>query len=548
MKGRSAVMMASALTACSFEPPPLMLKPEPTSIAPTYEVGGAVSGLLGSGLLLGLNGVEEREIQTNGSFSFATRLESGADFVVTVLARPTAPLQRCSLEAASGTIADAPHRDLRVVCAAPPPAGILDDLFGVKGVASLEDPLRPGTEDQDRYLGIDGSGRLLLTAIAQLGDDVDGLLWRVLPDGAPDPSFGRGGRSVYATTEDDYLEALASDADGNIFVTGSTVITTRETTALLLRFDPDGSLRQSFGSSGVLQIRNLFSECDASSDGTAVHVAFGLAMDSRGRILVSGNGAEPDCSDRDMFAIRVDAETGALDPTFGDGGSVQHQPLANGGDDGRTDNGRAIIEDGSGAVVVAGSTNLTNSFASADAVLWRYRADGSLDPSFGDGGYVVFSDADRSGGGSDVFFTVAADAEGRFVAAGRSFADDYDALLVRVHADGRIDPTFGGGVLVYDGGRGDDRARRVLVDGAGRIMVAGSVANGRDTDIAVWRLHPDGSADRDFGDEGLFTYDGGHGDDDAHGLVIEPSGRIIVSGTVTGPSGDTDVALLALTP
>lgn len=429
------------------------------------------------------------------------------------------------------------------------PPGTLDPAFGDEGVVSLADTLVSGADDWDRFVTVDRSGRILLSAVSRFGEDVDGLIWRIGEDGVPDRSFGLDGRVVQRSIlGETYLETIVVAEDGDIFVTGSDVFSSREAAALLIRYGPDGRLRESFGRSGALRLYDLFSDCAEYREGTALYVGFGLAMDAGGRILLSGNGAEPDCSDRDMFAIRVDAETGAFDPSFGDEGRVRDQPLADAAGDGRTDNGRAIIEGTGGAILVAGNTNLTDRFASADAVLWRYLDDGSLDPSFGDRGRVIFSDIDESGGGSDAFYDLAMDAEGRVVAAGRSFSDDYDAVLVRVDPDGRRDPTFEGGTLIYDSGVGDDQARRVLIDESGRIVVAGVVSNGQDTDIAVWRLNPDGTADEEFGASGLFTYDGGYGDDDAHGLAIGPSGRIIVSGTVTGPSDDADIVLLALSP
>jgi hypothetical protein len=63
-----------------------------TSIAVTcavrYTVGGSVSGLTGSGLVLQNNGGNNLTVAANGAFSFATPLAVGAAYNVTVSAQP----------------------------------------------------------------------------------------------------------------------------------------------------------------------------------------------------------------------------------------------------------------------------------------------------------------------------------------------------------------------------------------------------------------------------------------------------------------------------
>src|SRR5690606_33172927 len=70
--------------------------------APTYAVGGAVLGLLGSGMALSLNGTETIQIDADGTFTFDTRLEQGASFAVSVAAQPTNPHQICTVANGAG--------------------------------------------------------------------------------------------------------------------------------------------------------------------------------------------------------------------------------------------------------------------------------------------------------------------------------------------------------------------------------------------------------------------------------------------------------------
>jgi len=93
-----------------------------TSVAVTcstgsFNVGGTVAGLLGSGLVLRNNGGDDLPIASNGSFTFATALASGTAFEVTVATQPTRPVQTCTVADASGTIVAGDVRTVKVSCA-----------------------------------------------------------------------------------------------------------------------------------------------------------------------------------------------------------------------------------------------------------------------------------------------------------------------------------------------------------------------------------------------------------------------------------------------
>jgi hypothetical protein len=74
------------------------------SCGPIFTVGGTVTGLVGSGLVLLDNGTDNLPITKNGSFTFATPLANGENFAVTVLTQPTSPAQTCTVANGSGTV------------------------------------------------------------------------------------------------------------------------------------------------------------------------------------------------------------------------------------------------------------------------------------------------------------------------------------------------------------------------------------------------------------------------------------------------------------
>lgn len=86
--------------------------------APTYSVGGSVSGLSGT-LKLNDNGADTLTVTASGTFTFGTQLASGATYAVTVAVQPAG--QTCTVSSGTGTIANANVTAVTVTCAAAAP-------------------------------------------------------------------------------------------------------------------------------------------------------------------------------------------------------------------------------------------------------------------------------------------------------------------------------------------------------------------------------------------------------------------------------------------
>lgn len=206
---------------------------------------------------------------------------------------------------------------------------------------------------------------------------------------------------------------------------------------------------------------------------------------------------------------------GSLDTTFsGDG--KQTAALASAMD---------VAVQPDGKIVAAGGYG--------DFVLLRFNGDGAPDTTFsGDGEQTTDLD------GADQVIGVAIQADGKIVAAGSAGGGIYFALA-RYRADGSLDPTFsddGKQIPIFGGGLWGEYATAVAVQPNGRIVAVGHCC---DTDLggdfAVARLNGDGSLDTSFaGDGTVDTYFGA--DAVAHGAAIEPDGNILVVGSVSGDS------------
>ncbi|MDH4233527.1 MAG: hypothetical protein OEV15_00115 [Gallionella sp.] len=117
-KVRSVLMVAlvAGLSACGEEekaPQPAPTPPPPT----TFAVGGTVSGLSGSGLVLQLNGADELAVSADGNFRFPKPLKKGSAYAVTVKSSPSSPIkQTCTVNQGSGTVAGAAVNNIAVSC------------------------------------------------------------------------------------------------------------------------------------------------------------------------------------------------------------------------------------------------------------------------------------------------------------------------------------------------------------------------------------------------------------------------------------------------
>jgi hypothetical protein len=82
----------------------------------TFTVGGTVSGLLGTGLVLQNNGGNNLNVGADGTFTFTAEAASGATYNVTAAVQPSNPTQSCSVNSGSGTVGSAPVTSVVVNC------------------------------------------------------------------------------------------------------------------------------------------------------------------------------------------------------------------------------------------------------------------------------------------------------------------------------------------------------------------------------------------------------------------------------------------------
>jgi 6-phosphogluconolactonase (cycloisomerase 2 family) len=86
-------------------------------VALQFSVGGTVSGLSGSNLILENNNGDDLAVAASGSFTFATTLIPGNSYNITVAKQPAAPAQTCVVSNGVGVISKSNVTSVAIVCA-----------------------------------------------------------------------------------------------------------------------------------------------------------------------------------------------------------------------------------------------------------------------------------------------------------------------------------------------------------------------------------------------------------------------------------------------
>jgi uncharacterized delta-60 repeat protein len=170
---------------------------------------------------------------------------------------------------------------------------------------------------------------------------------------------------------------------------------------------------------------------------------------------------------------------------------------------------------------------------------------GDLDRSFGGDGRVRTVLA----GGAATVAGVAVTDKGRILVA--ATAGKRRALVLRYLPDGRLDRSFAAGGMAVLSPAEDVALNDMVVDGAGRVVLGGSLGSRGAKDAALWRFLPSGVLDSGFGSGGTARVDlGGAEGEEVRGLAAQADGRPVAAVDIMEPRPfhRNDLAVVRLLP
>ncbi len=316
----------------------------------------------------------------------------------------------------------------------------------------------------ENIIAVQADGKII---VAGAHTDSSWRLIRYLPTGSIDSTFGSGGvvTTFLATAQFPSVRSIALQADGKILVGGRLISGTSR--GALARYNSNGTLDTTFGVNGTL-INDVgperwINDIDVRSDGKIL-LTLGLNGTARFELMqLNSNGtrdvaygatatatfpvqnvASQSFVLSDGSAVTVGGShvikttsTGSLDTAFGNAGVVtlsypDAQSLS-----------MSLIElDSTGRIVLGGSRSkaiisgtLINDFAA-----FRLLSNGSLDPSFGNGGRVATAVGAYINFANDLHVGT----DGSITLGGANWISDFnrESALVRYLPNGQLDQRF----------------------------------------------------------------------------------------------------------
>jgi uncharacterized delta-60 repeat protein len=377
-------------------------------------------------------------------------------------------------------------------------------------------------------VAVQADGKLVVVGTTYINNDFSGedfAVARYNPNGTLDRTFGVGGK---VQTDFPGLAAVASSVviqpDGKIVVAGGAFpLFTFLGDFKVVRYNPDGSLDNSFGAGGIVT---------TTFPGQGSY-AFAVALQPDGKIVAAGtdfvNFSPEDNSDTDFALARYNSD-GTPDTTFGGDGQVTTDF------DGFNDDAFSILLQPDGKLVAVGSAKNPKNFY--DFAAARYMGNGTIDTTFGTAGKVRTDFGDHN---FDQARSAVLQPDGKIVAAGFAISQNglvQNFAIARYTSSGMLDTAFGaGGLMQIDFGSCCQSANKVLLQSNGKIVAVGYAnTEASDSDFLLARLTSSGSLDPTFGAGGKVRTSFGDLNGGANGAALQ-GGKIVAVG-FQATSGD----------
>jgi uncharacterized delta-60 repeat protein len=387
-------------------------------------------------------------------------------------------------------------------------------------------------------VAIDRHGRILVAS----GNRHALLVTRYGPQGRLDRGYGEGGQAEvslerFVRRPDPEQEgggsgvaepsAIAVAPNGKVFVAGTIDTDLGGGTggrSLLAALRPNGAIARGFAGPH---------DANPFPGQRELELTVHAIVPRAGKLLLAGQSGSK------VIVDRLEADS-RFDPTFGVGrrpGQVALPPppqnrtryFANAGFEG-------VLPGPHGTIYAAG-------FDLGALMLVKLKPDGSLDHGFAGHGILELNPSARRACACFTRGYLARDSRGRLLVAGSleetsGVSHHKQVVVARFAPDGRLDRGFGLQGFARLGTGTTTAASGLNVDRRGRIILVGSTAVAHPatedppTGLAVFRLTADGSPDRSFFGDGLFSSRFHSRAAGASNVVIAPDGDLLVAGVL----------------
>jgi uncharacterized delta-60 repeat protein len=354
--------------------------------------------------------------------------------------------------------------------------GHLDTTFGVQGkqITHFE------FQAHGKAMTLDSGGKIILAGNGyQNGTDTVIAIIRYDEHGMPDTTFGKYGKVVTSLEETkSVVNAVAIDGDNNIVVSAIKSAGFYNTMLTLLRYKPDGSLDQSFNSTGVVH----------SVLGINPYWPQAMAVQKDNKIVVSGSILDA----KNLFTYVVSRFDANGHPDSNFNGTGENTTQFEGYSEKYVS---ALTLQPDGKLVAGGFVAIYGPYTQFALALTRYDTDGILDEDFGSGGKTTSSFHSSLIYQYELFTTP----EAKLLVTGWGYVDSsYRTFLAKYNHDGSTDTTFASkGILLPK----ENHYVSFFTQADGKILASGYYSDLSAYGVA--RFLQNGTPDSSYGQNGI---------------------------------------------
>jgi uncharacterized delta-60 repeat protein len=322
------------------------------------------------------------------------------------------------------------------------PDGSLNSSFGINGTVTHSIVF-------GRAMALQGDGKII--AIGDSGGYHNPIftIWRYLPDGSLDASFGNGGMKTTRISDgDDYARRVIIQPDGKYLVAGESIFSSSNSLSFV-RYNQDGSLDVNFGVNGILTTTIGVTSSSYPALG-------GLFLQTDGKIIAGCNFKTATGNGYSMGIIRYNTD-GSFDNTFGLSGITTNTSIG----------ATCLLLQPDSKILCVGP-----SWASAGTQIERFNPNGSLDNFFGSNGLSVITTSLRP----ECSYL---QPDGKIMVVGWIGSLGIGSLaLTSCNPDGSTNTSFGNnGLTTTDVTSGYETPHSTIMQQDGKILVTGEASD-----------------------------------------------------------------------